>query len=71
MTDQLKGVTNKDVRKALRNAERQGCQITRTKGGHMKVTLPDGSPYFIGTTQPAARTVKNMRAHLARHGIAA
>lgn len=65
----LKGITNKDVRRVVQQAERAGCDVRMTKGGHVRIAAPDGGLHFVGTTQPAARTVHNLRTALVRMGV--
>jgi FMN-dependent NADH-azoreductase len=63
------GITNKDVREVVRQAVEAGCTAQRTNGGHVKITAPSGGSYFLGTTQPAARTSRYLRTALRRMGV--
>jgi hypothetical protein len=63
------GITNKDVRDVVRQAIAAGCRAERTGGGHIRITVPSGGLYFLGTTQPAARTIRHLRTSLRRMGV--
>ena len=61
--------SNRDVANLLRRAERAGCSLERTGSDHLKITLPDGSLYFAGTSTSDRKAVMRIRADLRRRGV--
>lgn len=67
MKDPLRGVTDKKCREVLRAAMNDGCEVTWTKGGHIRVMTPNG-PYFTGGT-PSGGAARNLRSGLRGKGV--
>lgn len=59
---------NSELKKVLRALERQGWTATLRRGGHWKLTAPDGAPYFTGSSPSDRRGFRNMTADLKRMG---
>lgn len=58
-----------DLRKPLRAARKAGWGVEFTKGGHIRVTPPDG-PYIIMSATPSdGHATKNAKADLRRAGL--
>lgn len=47
----------------------QGWVITRTNGGHLRWTSPDGQPVFSPATSSDWRAARNHRRDLERYGL--
>ena len=64
----LRGVTNRDVKKVIREAMRAGCEVSVTGGGHLRIDTP-GGPYFAAMTASDHRAAMNVRVALRRRGV--
>jgi hypothetical protein len=59
----------KELRKFLRECEKQGCVVTLGRGNHVKVRLPNGESVPCPLTpKNAGNAVKNLRTNMRRHG---
>lgn len=56
---------NKDIRSLIAKAEKQGCQVKRTRGSHIRVSR-DGKSVTLASTTSHSRTISNARADLKR-----
>lgn len=56
----------RDVLRALRE---QGWTVEKRKGGHFRLTTPDGERVFIGSTPSDSRSHRNNLALLRRKGL--
>lgn len=68
MRDVLRGVTDKHVRQVLRRAQRLGCEITITNGGHLRIETPNG-PYFTGITPGDRKGFLRLKSGLRQKGV--
>jgi predicted RNA binding protein YcfA (HicA-like mRNA interferase family) len=60
----------KDLKKILREAERQGWQVRQTKNGHWQAFSPDGAGIVTtGGTPSDHKALKNFVAQLRRYGF--
>ncbi len=63
-------VSSKDMKTLVREAEAQGWTVEVTGGGHYKWTPPDSERRIFSPTTPGdRRALKNLVAHLKRHGF--
>ena len=63
-----RGITPKDRRQVIQTAADDGCHVTITNGGHVRILTPKG-PYFTGTTGSDARSLRSLRVDLRRRGV--
>lgn len=69
--DPLRGVTNKDLRQAIKAAIKKGCTFhppTR-KSGHGKVRCPNGRFVVVGMTASSPRSAVAFRMNLKHEGV--
>jgi len=59
---------HKRLRPLIEYALREGWQVMRTPGGHLKFTKPGLPPVFTGSTASDHRADRNARAQLRRAG---
>lgn len=64
----LSGVTNRDQRAVLRQAQELGHRVSITRGNHIRVDTPNG-PVFAGLTSSTHRAARMLRAALRRKGV--
>lgn len=64
----MKRVRPKQLSDMLKKAEKQGCTVEFTNGGHIKITTPNG-PVFTASTGGDTRGWKNARALLRKKGL--
>jgi predicted RNA binding protein YcfA (HicA-like mRNA interferase family) len=57
------------LRKLARTAEKQGWEVTRTNGNHLKWKPPAGRFIITAATPDDARTYRNTLAMLRRAGL--
>lgn len=57
-----------EMKALIKTLRGQGWTATLRKGGHWKLTSPDGKPYFTGATPSDHRALRNARADLRRLG---
>jgi hypothetical protein len=55
-----------DFTEVLRDAERRGWVVTHTRGGHLKLTHPNGRFYFTARTPSDWRAGRNVDRALRR-----
>jgi hypothetical protein len=67
--DITRGITNRDVRAVVKQAIAAGCDARLTGGNHVQLRVPNGGIVVVGTTQPAARTIRNLHSQLRRAGL--
>jgi predicted RNA binding protein YcfA (HicA-like mRNA interferase family) len=61
---------DKDTRKMLAEAERQGWRVVEAKGGHVKLYAPDGATIVtMGSTESDHRARANTLARMRRAGF--
>jgi hypothetical protein len=59
-----------DITTIIRLAEKAGCIVTTSKGGHLRFQLPNGSLVFgPKTPNGGCRSIDNLRAKLKREGV--
>jgi hypothetical protein len=64
----LSGVTNRDQRAVLREAQALGLRVSLTRGNHIRVDTPNG-PVFSPLTSGTKRAGRNLRSALRRKGV--
>ena len=62
-----KSGAHKDVRQLLKAAEARGCEVSRTKGGHWRISRPGCPPVTLSNTPSDARAMRNALADLKRN----
>lgn len=51
--------SNKDFRQLIQEAERQGWEVTKTNGGHLRWASPSGRVVFSAFSPSDGRALKN------------
>lgn len=64
----LRGVKGTGLREVYEAAIREGCELSMTRGSHVRVDTPNG-PVFGPLTASCRRSAKNLRATLRRYGV--
>jgi predicted RNA binding protein YcfA (HicA-like mRNA interferase family) len=59
-------ITNKDLRRLIRDARRRGWHATLTNGGHIRLTHPNGGLVHTSYTPSDHRSIRNLDAQLRR-----
>jgi predicted RNA binding protein YcfA (HicA-like mRNA interferase family) len=63
-------VTNKDLHALIGKASREGFEVSRTNGGHIRLSRDgDATPVIVPNTPSDHRSVDNTRAELRRAGV--
>lgn len=62
-------VSPKDYAQLIGRAADDGCDVTYTRGGHVRIDTPSG-PVFAASTASDRRGVLNVRAQLRQRGVA-
>jgi len=61
---------NREVRKIVKAARKQGCRIKETGGGgHVQILTPNGGIVTVSSSPSDERAYKNMRSDLRRQGV--
>lgn len=61
--------SSKDVNVLIKQAQKQGWEVTITKGMHLKWVSATGSFFFSACTPSDVRTVKNIKRDLRLNGF--
>jgi hypothetical protein len=64
----LSGVTNREQRAVLRQAQEKGHRVSITRGNHIRVDTPNG-PVFTGLTASTKQAARMLTAQLRRKGV--
>lgn len=59
----------KDLRQLVKQAEKQGWEVTRTGGDHLKWVSPLGAFFFSASTPSDIRGLKNLKRDLRVYGF--
>jgi hypothetical protein len=59
----------KDLRAIAIHAASQGWHISRTGGGHLRWTSPEGAPVFSASTPSDRRALRNIETQLRKFGF--
>ena len=62
-------ITDKDLRRVVRDAEKRGWTASKTNGGHIRLTKPGCQPVFTSQTPSDKRTAKNAEMQLRRNEL--
>lgn len=58
-----------DLTKVIRAAEREGWEVSSTRGGHVRFRKDGGPPIITSSTPGDARSTRNLIARLRRGGL--
>lgn len=62
--------TNKEIKELIREAERQGWRVSKTKKGHIRFFAPDGETILTAPGTPSEhRWLNNLLPQLRRYGF--
>lgn len=67
--DNLRGVNPKSKRDLLRRASKAGAEVTLRRGGHVKITGPNGIVFTGGTSSSWGKAEKNLADQIRNAGI--
>ena len=59
----------KDLQQLVKQAKKQGWEVSRTKGDHLKWVSPMGSFFFSASTPSDIRGLKNLKRDLRVNGF--
>lgn len=60
---------NKDVAALLKEAKRQGFEVSKSNGGHLRIKAPSGALIFDTGTKLDPRGFRNFRQRMRRAGF--
>lgn len=58
-----------DHKPIVEHARAHGWELTRTRGGHLRLRSPHGATVLFGCSPSDHRAVRNLRADLRRNGL--
>ena len=61
--------SNKDLNAYVREAEKQGCSVSFTGKGHLRIIGPKGIAFCPSPPSKGCRSLENTRADLRRIGV--
>lgn len=62
-------VINKDIGNLIKQAERQGWEVTYTNGGHYKWVSPVGAFFYSASTPSDPRSIQHLKRDLRVNGF--
>lgn len=57
------------MRKLVKQAAAAGCRVEETRGGHVKLFVPNGGIVLVSSSPSDHHAVKNARGDLRREGL--